>query len=397
MKAALTVAVSVVVLFGTNRLHAQPQSGSAGSDPNAIDFTVSVANQYINTNRVPVHLDIKNGTPYYIAVVDDPNFIPTGHTWQPYTTSNLVVDLGWAEGPHNLWIGVKGPDANAVGKWQFMPLTMITQPPLIVVTNPTGNTVSDPLVTIQGMADEYINSLTFDVSNATRLLTNQTGYLSDEFYDADYSPTIYSSFQLYDVPLTNGLNTITIHATDSAGNITVTNVSFTLDYSTAINPPVLNIVWPQNDTAISGSNFTLHAQVDDNLDRVTATIVDSSGHTNVATAPAQRNGNVWAGLPLASGTNYLTVMAQNPAGNSVTTNLTLVQSGVIVKMDPLSSDQYNQRFVNVTGTISVTKDSLTVNGVQAIVHADGTWSATDVPVSPVGMAVFDLEVSSSDR
>ena len=48
--------------------------------------------------------------------------------------------------------------------------------------------------------------------------------------------------------LTNGLNTITLHATDMAGNVTVTNFSLTLDYSSRTNPPLVNLYWPQNGT-----------------------------------------------------------------------------------------------------------------------------------------------------
>jgi len=45
-----------------------------------------------------------------------------------------------------------------------------------------------------------------------------------------------NTFQAFDLLLTNGLNTVTLHATDLAGNVMTTNFSFTLDYATATNP-----------------------------------------------------------------------------------------------------------------------------------------------------------------
>jgi hypothetical protein len=58
-------------------------------------------------------------------------------------------------------------------------------------------------------------------------------------YTSDY-------FQCYDILLTNGLNTITLHATDPAGNTTTTNITVTLDYASAnhlwtniITPPII--------------------------------------------------------------------------------------------------------------------------------------------------------------
>jgi hypothetical protein len=250
---------------------------------------------------------------------------------------------------------------------------------------------------VQGYANENLGSLSYDVSNAAALLTDQAGVLTGRFYDTNSLAITNYYFQLYDVSLTNGLNTVTIHATDLSGNVTTTNFSIALDYSSNTNPPVLNIIWPQNGASICGTNFTLHAHVDDALDYVTAAIVDSGGDTNTVAVSAQRNGNVWAsGLPLAAGTNILTVTAVNPAGNSVTTNLTLVQSAVTVTMDALPDYELNWSSVYVTGEISSTNYSLTVNGVQATINADGTWSADSVPVSGVGMAVFDLEVYEGD-
>jgi len=194
--------------------------------------------------------------------------------------------------------------------------------------------------------------------------------------------------------LTNGLNTVTLHAADLAGNTATTNFSVTLDYSTDTTPPVLNLIWPQDGTAIGGGNFSVQAQVDD----ATATVMASlNGGTNTFQGVVERSGAVWFNnLPLAEGTNTLSLTATDAAGNASTTNITLIKAAVSVTMDPLPDDQLNQSLVSVTGTISDSGYTLTVNGVEADVNDDGTWEADTVPVSPTGTAVFDAEIYVGD-
>jgi hypothetical protein len=203
-------------------------------------------------------------------------------------------------------------------------------------------------------------------------------------------------FQGYDIPLTNGWNTITLYATDLAGNTTTTNVSFTLDYSGDTTAPVVSVVWPPDGTSIVDTNFTLQATVDDATATITTAIVDGSGDTNTVTALVESNGKVWAkNLPLGAGANTLTITATDAAGNASTNSLTVYQSGVLVTVDPLS--QLNQASVTVTGTISDPSYEVTVNGIMATVNSDGTWAADGVPVAPAGAAILDVEVAGGSE
>jgi len=79
------------------------------------------------------------------------------------------------------------------------------------------------------------------------------------------------------------------------------------------------------------------------------------------------------------------------------TNVTVVQAGVNVTIDPISSDQLNQSSVTVIGSMDNPADTITVNGVSAAVNDDGTWEADNVPVNWTGMANLDVEVSDSDN
>jgi hypothetical protein len=291
-------------------------------------------------------------------------------------------------------VGLRGLPPDATQTWMQRQLTLNTLGPKFVITSPASTTVAVPLIQLQGLVSVPLSALTYDVSNLLGVITNQTGYWNPAFFDTNTLAFTTNAFQCCDIPLTNGLNLITLHATDVAGNATTTNISFTLDYSTDTTPPVLSVVWPPDGAVICGSNFTLQAQVDDNMATVTAAIVDANGNTNTATGLVERGGAVWvSNLPLAAGANALTLTATDAAGNSSTTSLTLYQGSVLVTLDPLT--QFNQSSVTVMGAISDPSYDFSVNGVAAYYVDDlGDWEADGVPANPIGTGVFDVEVSS---
>jgi len=370
-----------------------------GLDPNVIQFSLQFTNDTISASPAYGSVAISGGTPFYEAILlNDTNTADA--VWQPYTSTNVVVPLNWGNGLYTVTVGLRGLPTNAMQTWLQTQLNLNNLAPVLTITNPTASTVSTPLIQLQGLVSASLSSLTYDVSNAAGIITNQTGYWNLVFYDTNLLTFTTNDFQCYDIALTNGLNTITLHATDLAGNTTTKNVSYTLNYSGDHTAPVLSIVWPQNGTQISGSNFTLQAQMDDATATVTASIVDTNGDTNIVQGLVERNGKVWLDdVPLSIGTNILTVTATDGADNSTTNNLTLVQSGALVTMDPLSSGQFNQSSVNVTGTINDTNSTydIYVNGVEAY-YTDGLgdWEADGVPVSATGTATFDVEIYVGD-
>jgi len=50
--------------------------------------------------------------------------------------------------------------------WQSLKLTRDTAAPALVITNPVGGTVTQPMIQLQGYSPETLSSLFFDVSNA---------------------------------------------------------------------------------------------------------------------------------------------------------------------------------------------------------------------------------------
>ena len=362
-----------------------------GIDPNIIEFSLQFSSYNVNVSPVQGTLDILNGTPAYIAVlVNDTNLADA--VWQPYQP-NVIASLNFGDGVYTVSVGLRGLPPDATQTWMQRQLTLNTLGPKFIITSPASTTVVVPLIQLQGLVSVPLSALTFDVSNVLGVITNQTGYWNPVFYDTNALAFTTNAFQCYDIPLTNGLNRITLHATDTAGNTTTTNISYTLDYASDTTPPVLSVVWPSDGTTICGSNFTLQAQVDDNTATVTAAIVDANGNTNTVTGLVERSGAVWVNsLPLAAGANALTLTATDAAGNSSTTNLTVYPSSMTVTLDPLT--QFNQSSVTVMGAISDPSYDVSVNGVAAHYVDDlGDWEADGVPVSPIGAGVFDVEIS----
>lgn len=369
-----------------------------GIDPNVIQFSLQFTNTWFNTTTAHGSVVVSGGIPFYVAtLVNDTNTADA--SWQPYSGTNVAVSLPASNGTYTVQVGLRGLSTNTVQSWLPILLTLRTNPPTLVFTNPPSPTVTAPMIQLQGAADEPLNQLTFAVSNALGVITNQTGYVVDQFYDTNQLAFTSNYFQCYDINVTNGLNTITLQATDPAGNTTNRNISITLDYSGA-TPPVLSVVWPQNGTLISGNSFTFQGLVNDRTAIVMAQIVDTNGDTSTVQGLVERNGKIFVNnLPMSAGTNILTVATTNAAGLSTITNLTLIQSSVTITVDPLSSDQANQSAVSVTGTISDPSGDvcIQVNGTNAYYLDDlGDWEADNVPVSPAGTATFDVELYTND-
>jgi hypothetical protein len=370
-----------------------------GFDPNIINFSLSVTNQFVNIMSVPVQLNVTAGVPSYMAVVkDDSNYVADA-TWQAYAGTNITVPLGFDDGWHDVWIGLKGLSANAQQTWQYERLKLISTPPSLVITNPTVSTVSVPMIQLQGYSPEALSGITYDITNAAGLVTNQQVLISDKYYDTNTWEFTTNTFQAVDVPLTNGLNIITLYATDLAGNTTVTNFSFTLDYSSRTNPPVVNLYWPQNGTLVCNSNYTWRGWVDDPTATVAAQMVDTNGDTNFFNGIVERNGNFWVeNIPISSSTNFLTLTVTDSAGNVAVTNIMVFPGAVGLTIDAPDSSQLWNQSITVTGTISDSSDyTVWVNGVKAV--ASGTaWTVTNVYLPPGGTAVIQARaIPDSDN
>ena len=316
--------------------------------------------------------------------------------WQPYHP-NIIASLNAGDGDYNVWVGVKGFAPDAQPAWQWMPLILDTVPPVLVVTNPVAGLVARPMIQLQGYADKSLGSLTYDISNAAGIWTNQEGYITGQFCDTTLRAITTNWFQCYDIVLTtNGPNVLTLHAADLAGNPFTTNLSFAVDYSMDTNPPLFVLSWPQDGMAISGTNFILRGSVSDPTATVTISIAGGDGNTNIISGTVTRDGEVLANnVPLGNGTNTVTVTTADAAGNYAT-NFAVCRNDVGLTLNPLASDQLNQSLVTISGSVGNSGGTIVVDGQTAAVKGDGTWTANYVPVNSAGPAIFNAAIYDSD-
>jgi len=351
--------------------------------PAVFSYTgVEVANNNVNASAVPVQLDVA-GNPYYVAVlVDDTNY--NNAVWNTYSSANVTVNLGSTEGWHDVWIGLRGhADAPNAAVWQWQRLKLTFTPPSLVITGPTNGTVTQPLIQLTGYSPKALSSISYDLNNAAGVVTNQQVLVVNQDYDTTTWEFTTNTFQGFDIPLTNGVNTFTLHATDLAGNVTTLVTNFTLDYSTKTNPPGVQLLWPVDGVEICGNNIVCRGQVADPTVTVTAQWVDANAQTNTVGSLVGRDGLFYTdNLTLAAGTNHLSFTVTDAVGNITTTNITVVMSDLGLTLNPVVAGQ-----AVVTGTIADDSYTIYVNGVTATNNGDGTWTALITPISGTGGAV----------
>jgi hypothetical protein len=353
-------------------------------DPNVVQFSFQLPD-HVTTNAVGGSITLWAGVPFYYAVsVNDTNVADA--FWQPYAVTNIMATLGTTSGTYTVSVGLRGRAPDEAPLWEWTTVILDATPAFLVVTNPAAGVVTKPVIQLQGFASEGLSNLTFDVSNAMGVLADQPGFLAGQFYDTNLLEFTTNYFQCYDIALTNGLNIVTLHATFSRGDTITTNVSFTLDYSGDV-APVIQLTWPQDGTSIGGNTFTLRGILDDPTAQVSVSgLTDEPVNGKVG-----RDGQFWVeNLPLTNGENTLTLTATDAAGNSNTTNITVVQSSVMLTVNPLSDDELKQSTTTNYGTVSDSSYDVWVNGVEAYyVDDEGDWEADGVPVNGNGIAAFD--------
>jgi hypothetical protein len=359
------------------------------SDPNTITFATHFENLYVSTRTVTGSCEVMGGVPAQTAVLVNSTNLSTS-TWSAYSPS-FTVTLPDTDGDHIVLVALRGRTAEFPAATDETELTLDRVALTLCITNPATPTVIKPYLQLQGCADEALASLSYDLTNALGQVTNELVAVVDQYFDTNRFDFTTNYFQGYDIPLTNGVNAITLRVCDLAGNVTTTNFSVTLDYTTATNPPVMQCLWPTNGMSLSGTSFYLLGTINDETATITARIVDASGYTNEFTGLVERNGMFWVeNLPLAAGTNVIHLAATNAAGRGSLLNLAVVQSSVALAMTSTpEGDSLYEPTGSVSGTVSDPSYTVSVNGLVATVDASGHWEASGVPIYGQGTATFD--------
>ena len=255
---------------------------------------------------------------------------------------NFTKEVTLRGGANDITITVKDSVGNAVSETKRV-ICDTTDPTLTVDNVPT--LLNTTKVTVSGTtSDTYFDKLTI---NGTTVTVESDNKFSKE------------------VSLTEGSNTITFKATDKAGNMTVVTKTVTSDVTKpTLNTTTLPPTTDNNSTIVSGN-----VQDTNNIESV---IVNGKPVT------VNPDGSFNTDVNLTEGNNTVTIVVTDKAGNTTTKTENVIYDSApptltVDKIDSLTGSQN----ITVSGKVEDANGitSVTVNGVEATVNPDGTFSA----------------------
>lgn len=340
-----------------------------------------------DTNMIAVQITIPPSStelPIMAILVNSTNF--ESATWIPFNPTPLI-DLGAGDGPRDVWFGFQFPSGAEFHIYRKVILD--TAPPTAYLTSPLGDVVTTPYLQVNGYFTKPMQSVSYDLVNTNGTFADQEAFITRREINPDTRTIGTNYFQCYDVPLANGLNTITVKGIDVKSNAWFSTFTVTLDISQLTNPPAISLIWPKDGTSIGSDSVTLRGTVADGNMQVSAVVTDEAGNSENIEGLVERDGTFWLDdVNLTGATNSVLITVTDPAGNMTTTNIALFRAPVTVGMTDPSDYELLQPTISLTGTIDSSEYDVWVNGQQAMDNGDGTWSATNVPVSQGGTATF---------
>lgn len=368
-----------------------------------VKFRLDIANEYVNTPNVTLGITLAedSGVPTRMAVWVDPvltdDGFPTSPIWMPYA-STINRSLGNTGGWHSVWVLVARRDDDPSPRLEFRRFNLDTSTPQLVITSPSGTDVTQPLVQIIGYCAKSLASLTCAVVNGNGT-QKCNALITDRTFDESVGRLTTTRFQVYDVALTPGTNTVTFDAVDVAGNTGRTVLNYRVLASAPA--PTISVTWPKDNMNLGGTTFTIDGKLNDATATVIATVSDSSG-TVVGTFDGlvERGGRFWVeDLPLSSGINHVTITARDPWKSSSPTNVSFTVTKKPVTVAVVLPNELYCPTVKLTGTVSDSTYTVWVNGVPASPGASGSgsWEATAVPVPNGPTATFNVTAYAANH
>ncbi|WP_228275000.1 beta strand repeat-containing protein, partial [Acinetobacter seifertii] len=343
--------------------------GSAVVD--AVAPTVAVTTALTNDSTPALTGTVNDPTAKVVVTVDGVNYPATNNgdgTWT--LADNTLPTL--TDGPHTITVTATDPAGN-VGTTNAV-VTVDTTAPVVTLNDVLSNdstpaltgTVTDPTATVVVTVDGVNYPATNNGDGTWTLADNTLPILAD------------------------GPHTVTVTATDPAGNVGTGSAVLTVD-TTA---PVVAL----NDVLSNDSTPALTGTVND----PTATVVVTVDGVNY---PATNNGDgTWTladnTLPvLADGPHTITVTATDPAGNVGTGSAVLTidtTAPVVALNDVLTNDSTPA----LTGTVTDPTATVvvTVDGVNypATNNGDGTWTLADNTLPVLADGPHTVTVTATD-
>jgi uncharacterized Zn-binding protein involved in type VI secretion len=263
-------------------------------------------------------------------------------TGQSFTLENLPL----AEGQNS--IAVEASDLAGNKGRAIVSVTLDTVKPQIFVTTPADALLTrNPQLTVSGTVSEPLTSLT--VNGQTATITGQT------------CTTLLT--------LNEGVNSITLEATDRAGNKSSVAISVTLDSTPPVVPVLEALASPTNNPLVVVKGSAEPGSI----------VSLSSNGSVLASTKADISGLFsFAGLTLTEGETLFTAWATDSAGNAgqPSAPLAVVLDTVAPSLavsNPLDGTILNTPVITISGTIVDPSAVVSVNGLAAI-NSGSAWT-----------------------
>lgn len=179
------------------------------------------------------------------------------------------------------------------------------------------------------------------------------------------------------VPLNEGINTLTALAANPGGNQATASINVTLDTT----PPHLTIDSPADKSITTNSTVTVSGTVND---VVVGTVNDQNAQVTVNGTAAQVANRSYslANVSLALGPNVIQAVARDQAGNATTASITITR---VSPAQPPAAAIGQSAVVNSLNIISGNNQSATIGGqlTSPVVVSLTNPSGTPVPNQPV--------------
>ncbi len=248
------------------------------------------------------------------------------------TTSGIsyTPSANLPEGDHTVEVYVEDRATNPASlSWQFKTDTI---PPAIEITSHTeGQYINTPVITLSGDVSEPVTKVT--VNGADAAISGTT-------------------FSLSGLSIAEGENTVTVVATDLAGNIGSKTITLNLDTV----PPVVRITSHQDGRHLNTPVITVSGAVNE-------PIIEATVNGTSAPITADRTGYSLPGVSLTEGENVIIAEVKDRAGNPGSVTITIILdtiAPVIVVANPVHNSYVNTPEITVSGTVTE-------------LHLDGFW------------------------
>ncbi len=244
-------------------------------------------------------------------------------------------------------------------------------PPALAIQSPAVNaSLFAPQTSVSGTVSDVLSGLSAVSCNGAAAVVSKGSFLCT-------------------VALTTGGNAITVQATDAAGNVANASVNVMV-----LPAPLVTFSAPANLSFVNTTPITVRGTVSDPAASVTV---------NGIAAP-QAAGNFSVTVPLNEGSNTLTAVAQNAAGNAGTASVTVTLDTTpphVTIDSPSANAITTESTVTVSGTVNdivvgTVNDQdaqVTVNGIAAQV-ANRSYAAVNVPLA---LGANTIQVVARDR